>query len=391
MALDEASLGAVNVKTLVLRDELIKRIEDACAEGVENMSFEQVISKQLRINPDYLIGLEDFTIPVLMICGLMHSVFQPDEHKVEKFQKKTAALFTNQTNGEFGMKAGLEACRNFMVVHAYDYASAFQGGVIARTIDKEGLAISYGGPMKSKRWITTLRMGDFEERFEEKLPEPYLAATALTIGVVNGVNSDIPIHVLGVGSPILVALIGYMLKSSKAVSIDSTAPFKDSNVGTLYGSKEAFLKMDMYKVAAYALIDDESFTSTTPFYRRFEKAFPSDWKGLRRELGVKKNSDLKELAATLRENQSLVEEKIPFFTKMRAGDDALIKQLRIDRAGHNYWILRNICVAVRSRQEDPDAIRKWMQYQVKRYKSVANRKWSKAIEEAFKLCQNHSK
>ena len=120
----------------------------------------------------------------------------------------------------------------------------------------------------------------------ENLPETYLASAAIALGYAEGNPADTPVHVLGIGSPILIALIGYLFGHSRAVSIDSTSPIQDSARGKIYGSRSGFLKMDMYKVAAYALINNEPYTSTTPFFREFEAAFPSNWERLRAELGV---------------------------------------------------------------------------------------------------------
>ncbi|MFT5731082.1 MAG: hypothetical protein ACI8PB_005275 [Desulforhopalus sp.] len=390
LALDEVKTqGQVTQVTLDAREVLFEEIVTACKNSSEMLDLGSVIERQLEINPDYLIGLEDFTIPVLMMCGLMHPVFDPAPESVKTFQKKTARLFSDQALGEFGHMQGLSKTSKFLVLHAYDYSSAFQGANQLHSVDAEGVAISYGGPMRSKRWITSLRFGDTIESFDEKLPEPYLISTALTMGAANGLRSDMPMHILGVGSPILIALIGQLLHRSRGVSIDSTAPFKDSNVGTLYGSRAAFLKMDMYKVAAHGLIENKPFSSITPYFKRFENDFPSNWLSLRSELGVTSATDVKDLAKQLKSAPILVEKYIPFFSRMRSGDNAMIKQLRIDRAGHNFWILRNICVSVRKRMSDHGKIEKWMQYQVNRYKSVASKKWSKAVEVAFELSKKH--
>lgn len=388
-ALEEDQWGAVSLRTQERRDVMMKEIASACKEALEKTDFSKIIDIQVSISPDYLIGLEDFTIPVLMLCGLMHPVFKPKANSINSYQKRTIQLFSDQMAGTYGNREVLEKSNNFLVLHAYDYSSAFQGGKGLREVSPSGIAISYGGPMKSRRWITSVAFNDHIEKFDEKLPEAYLIATAITLGASKGVNTPIPFHILGVGSPILVALIGCMLKSSKAISIDSTAPFKDSNAGKLYGSKKAFLKMDMYKVAAYALIDNKPFTSRTPFFKRFEADYPSDWQGLRNKLKVTEQTNAKALTKQLKENLELIEQYIPFFSKMRSGNSPMIDQLRIDRAGHNYWILRNICVSIRKRMDNPEKMNQWMAYQVHRYKAVANRKWSKAIEISFEFCKKY--
>ncbi len=377
-------LGVLSAATMDQRLALVSEIEEACKAESDHQDYVEIIDRQLLINPNYLIGLEDFTIPVLMMTGMMHPVFEPHANEVKAYQENTRKLYEQQCSGSFGHKDALSESANFMVLHAYDYSSAYEGSkAIARL--PEGIAISYGGPMKSRRWITSLDMGDTIESLSEKLPEPYLIATALTMGAVNGLSSQVPIHILGVGSPILIALIGQLLNASTAVSIDSTAPFKDANVGKLYGSRQAFLKMDMLKVAAYTLIDNARYTSRTPYFKQFERDFPSDWLAMRSELGVTSSSNVKDIVNDLKENPMLVEQHIPFFSRMRGGDDPMIERLRIDRAGHNYWILRNICVSVRNRMQQQEKMDKWMRYQVGRYKKIGSKKWSEAVETAFEL------
>ncbi len=378
--------GTVSQQTLQNRDQIIEKISVACSRELNKQDFNKIIERQVAINPHYLIGLEDFTIPVLMMCGLLHPVFSPAAESVKVFQEQTSSLYEKQCQGQFGHSDKLSKAAKFLVLHAYDYESAFRGAKQLNAAP-EGLAISYGSPMRSRRWITELDFGDKRELFSEKLPEPYLVATALTLGAVSGLNSDTPIHILGVGSPILIALIGQLLNQSRAVSIDSTAPFKDSNVGTLYGSRYAFIKMKMYKVAAYALIDNKPFTSRTPYFKQFEHDFPSNWAAMRAELGIHSSSDVNDVVDDLKANAKMVETHIPFFSRMRSGNDPMIERLRMDRAGHNYWILRNICVGVRKRMQQPEKMAHWMGQQVERYKKVGSDKWSKAVSKAFELSQ----
>jgi hypothetical protein len=383
--------GSMSASTFSSREALIQEVSNACKEALEAQNFTQIIEKQLVIEPDYIIGLEDFTIPVLIMIGLMHPVFQPQAASVTSFQQKTASLFADQIAGKFGRESSLTQTAPFVVLHAYDYESAFLGAQNSASAKAAGIAISYGGAMRSKRWCEHLKFGEIVETFEEKLPESYLLAAALTLGAANGLQSDAPIHILGVGTPIMIALIGHLLHRSRAVSIDSTAPFKDANVGTLYGSKHGFLKMDQYKVAAYALVDNRAYTSRTPFFKAFDNKFPSNWAALRAELGVSSSTNIKTLASALKnDHQALVEKHIPFFSRMRSGDDPMIQDLRVYRAGHNYWILRNIVAAVRQRIDNRSAIDQWTAYQVERYKAVASDKWGKAVEKVFEFSQKYA-
>ena len=385
----EAENGGVSRATLDERAAMMADIESACASTLADLNTVDVIATQLKMQPDYMIGLEDFTVPVMMMTGLMDRVFAPDASEVAPYQALTRELFKQQIEGKFGFAEALSETALYLVIHAFDYASAREGAAAARGILKDGLAISYGAPMASRRWITEIKLGDTVENLGESLPESYLAAHALTLGVVNGHADDIPIHVLGVGTPILIMLLGYLLKGSRAVSIDSSAPVLDAFDGRIYGTRSAFLKMRMYRLAAYCLINNSPYDSDTPFFKAFESRHPSDWAGLRTTLGVTAASSKQEIEAKLESDQALVRAHIPFFARLISSSDPFFWDLRVSRAGHNYCVLREIVDHVRRRRDDWPALKSWTQAEIKRYSSAGSPKWARAVEKSFELAVKH--
>jgi hypothetical protein len=381
--------GDISLATRAERDALMEEIAQACSNAVDKLNLSQIIETQLRMSPHYIIGLEDFTIPVLMMVGLMDPIFSPDSAEIIPYQQRTASLFERQVAGEFGFLHELNHVGMYLVVHAFDYNSAFAGGQAARAITKDGLAISYGAPMRSRRWITEIALGNSVEDLGENLPESYIVAHALTIGVANGHGGDIPIHILGVGTPILIMMIGYLLKHTRAVSIDSSAPLKDAFDGVIYGSRQAYLKMRMYRVAALALIDDVPYESKTAFFRAFHTRYPDDWSGLRDKLGVTPRTDLRELESTLETRQDLVRKHIPFFTRLTSNDDPFFWDLRVSRAGHNYCVLREIVDHIRRRKNNWPALNTWTEREINRYAAVASPKWARALEKSYELIVKH--
>ncbi|MDG1331201.1 MAG: hypothetical protein P8P74_02650 [Crocinitomicaceae bacterium] len=383
--------GVISADTIKRRKDLMDLIGKESEESTESLDINNITKKQLSIDPDYMIGMEDFAIPAMMMSNLMHPIFEPDASEVLSYQAKTLSLYSEQESGVFGHMEKLKKVANFLVLHAYDYESALQASTNSLDSPKDGIAISYGGPMHSKRWINSLEIDGEMEVFEEKLPESYLIAQSLTLGIINGNPSSVPFHILGVGTPILIAIIGYQLRHSSAVSIDSTAPFKDAMAGKLYGDKKAYIKMDMYRVAAIHLIDGTAFDSASPFFTSFESMFPSDWDGLRDELNITSDMNFKQLGRDLEDQPEMIEKYIPFFSKMRSGSDAMMLNLRMARSGHNFWILQRICKNIIRLREDPPAFKKWIEKQVKRYKEIASPKWGKAVEKTFELTEKHRK
>lgn len=385
----EVEAGGVTQATLNDRTAMMAEIATACADALAALHAAEVIATQLKMQPDYMIGLEDFTVPVMMMAGLMDRVFAPDPLEIAPYQALTRELFARQMDGQFGFAQALSETALYLVVHAFDYASAKEGAGAARGILKDGIAISFGAPMASRRWIREIKLGDVVEDLGENLPESYLAAHALTLGVVNGHADDIPVHVLGVGSPILIMMIGFLLKSSRAVSIDSSAPMLDAFDGRIYGTRSAFLKMRMYRLAAHCLIDDMTYESGTPFFKAFEARHPSDWGGLRAALGVTAASDRGEIEARLESDQTLVRAHIPFFTRLTSSSDPFFWDLRVSRTGHNYCILREIVDHVRRRRDNWPALKAWTEAEIARYSAAGSPKWARAVEKSFELTIKH--
>lgn len=385
----EAEAGAVSAGTRADRKALMDRIAQDCSAALAALDATEIIGTQLRMKPDYMIGLEDFTVPVLIMSGLMDPVFAPDPSEIADFQARTRALFVRQMEGQFGHAQDMAGTARFLVVHAFDYASALAGAGAARNVAKDGLAISFGAPLASRRWISEIEIAGITEDLGEPLPESYLAAQALALGVVNGHADDIPIHVLGVGTPILIAMLGFLLKGSRAVSIDSSAPMLDAFDGRIYGTRSAFLKMRMYRLAAQCLIDDVPYESSTPFFRAFEERHPSDWPGLRGALGVTAASDRREIETKLETDQELVRAHIPFFVRLTSANDSFFWDLRVSRAGHNYCVLREIVDHVRRRRNNWPALRAWTEAEIARYAASGSPKWARAVEKSFELVVKH--
>jgi hypothetical protein len=382
--------GRLSNETKVLRIDLMARVAEYCTQEIENIDMQKIIGTQLQISPHYMIGMEDFTIPVLMLIGMMDDVFQPKPQEILLYQRKTANLFTRQINGEFGFWGEMQNVAKFLVLHAYDYDSAFMGAHEVRDTAKDGIAISYGAPMRSNRWITRLNFQGVVEDFNDNLPESYLVAHALTLGMLNGYKSDVPVHVLGVGTPIMIALMGFLLRNSRAVSIDSSAPIKDAMDGYIYGTRQAFLKMRLYRVAALALVNDTPYESTTPFFLDFNAKYPSNWAELRDKLGITPSTNPRELEQELSARQDIVRKFIPFFTRFTSNGDPFFWDLRVARTGHNYCVLQEIVDHIRRRRDNPNTLQRWTEHQIDRYVSIAEPAWARAVAKCYEITVKYS-
>lgn len=379
----------VSPETLNERLQLIQEIELFIADERKKTDVNKIIHRQMQCHPDYAIGMEDLHIPVLHMIGLLDTVFEPEPVFVKPFQLNTQQIYLGEQSGQFGSKEELDKVVKFLVYHSYDYASARQAALLNKKSNAEGIAISLGAPLASRNYIPGVKIGNTQYVFSEKLPESYVLSIALVLACVKGDTQKLPVHILGVGTPILIILLGCMLRKSRAVSIDSTATFKDADDGNLYGSRYAFLKMDMFKVAAFALVNDDPYASSSPWFNWFESLYPSDWKTLRQELNVTSMDDTNALAEKLKKNPALLEKYIPFFTPMRAGADLFIKRVRIARTGTNFWVLNQICAEIRKRLDNPAALNRWVDAEIKRYEMYASPKWATTVRMCFDIIKKH--
>lgn len=380
-----AATGVVGDALMLQRALLWETIVDACRIEQEKKPFAAILEKQLLCVPGSLIGLEDFVVPVLTMLGLLTPLFVPQADRVRPYQEATLALYTQQAEGAHGGADALALIRKFLVLHSYDYPSAHQAAANALGAHIDGIAISFGGPMASKAYIPSIAIGGTTRAFASKLPEPYLIACAILAGVNKGLqDKTLPVHILGLGSPILIVLLGYLLRDSRAVSIDATSTFKDADDGTIYACSPAFLKLDMYKVAAFALLRNEPYQIDSPTFLEFEKKHPADWDALRVELQVKPTDVPTKVAALLRANPQALERLIPYFTPARKGTDALIKAVRVARSGSNYWVLQQICTQVRGLNGNQALLRAWLDGEVTQYTQVASPNWGRAVMEIVK-------
>lgn len=395
--------GSVSTGTMEKRNALINEMLEVIKTEQEKMDISRITKRQLACLPDYMIGMEDITIPVLHMCDMLDPVFQPSSRSVRRFQKNTKILFDQQQQGEYGFEQELKKVFRFRVFHAFDYKSARQASILNSAVQTGGIAISFGATLLSKKYLASLSIGRKKYCFDDCLPESYLLSVALMLGSCSSNSNKLPVHILGAGTPILVVLLAMFMGKTRAISIDSTAPFKDAEDGKMYGNQFAYLKMSMYKVAASALLNNEEYQSDSPWFKWFNEKYPPDWNGLQKELNIDALRDAQQLqtetredvvnilASRLEKSPRLLEKYIPFFSKLRGGKDELIKDVRMARAGCNYWVLKDICREVRKRKNNMPSLCKWVETEVSRYEQVANLRWANAVRACLNIIQDQLK
>jgi hypothetical protein len=376
-----ARTGRISKKTQNQHRKLLKEVIALCDKDRTKTDWRSVVTKQLSYSPGLLIGLEDITIPTVHLAGLLSEVFGIKTKDLSRFMRSNTKSFLEGKNIQ---KQLVEKVRpSYLVIHAWDFDSGKLATRLSNKTRPWGFAISFGAAMASRRWVSSTMLGRRIVKYDKPIPEQYVLAHSTTLGVLAGRIGRLPVHILGVGSPILIALTCYLLRKQRFISFDSTAPYKDASIGTIYGDQSALLKMDMYKVAAYSVVSGIPFSSKAKCFKSFEVKYPADWSGLTRMLGITSANSVKQVAVKLAANDKLVRKYIPFFAKVR--NDAFSKDLILARSGHNLKVLQDICSTASRLKAKPKQFENWLNFEVERYEKVASSGWLASIRAARAL------
>ncbi len=381
----------LSTKTLNKRIALNKTIISACNKELAAIDYKKVTSKQLAIAPHAIIGAEDTTIPVLQICGAFKPIYKNCFPNLTPFQNNTIKLYSAQQKGKYGNKDLLDDIKKYIVVHAYDYNTITKAIQNIKKNSPEAVAISLGGPLECKGSLNSIIINNKTITFTEPHPESYVLTIAYLLAIKNNVSKNIPIHILGLGSPILILLAAYIFKSFKTVTIDSTATSKDVEVNIIYGNKNGLFKMNAFNLAAYHIVYNKSFKGISPYFNHFEKQFPSNWKALRKKFEsitsnkkLSKKDQVSIIRKMLEANPTVFKNTVPFFLPLKYADKKLKKPLRIARCFENYWVNVKLCNDI-NKVKGTNQFRKFTLNEVTKFAKYGSKDYVEAINELIKI------
>lgn len=378
------------------RNALNKEIIENCEFENNKIDYVKITSNQLSLNPSSIIGAENTSLPILQICGAFHPVFKQISPDLTPFQKETIKLYTKQSNGAFGEKERMNTLRKYLVIHAIDYDSVVSAINNLKTISYDAIAISLGGALGRRASVPSVTIKGKIITFSEPHPESYILSITLLLGIRNNISKNTPVHILGLGSPILILLTGYLFSDFKSITIDSTATYKDVEVGYIYGNKNGLFKMDMFELAAYTIIDKKKFTGISPYYSYFEKKYPSNWKKLSLKFDAilsNKNLSSSEIKKSIRDkleqNPSLFKDCVPFFLPIHIAPKNNRSDLRIARAFENYWVNYMLCERLSSFKSKL-SLKKYVEEEVNKFARYGSKDYIKAIKELMRIIDTNS-
>ena len=345
----------------------------------------QVLQVQNNMSPTYIVGMEDFTIVALTALNIERQYSKTPVSWFRKPIDRALELAVDTKQGKFGQ---IDA-KIFAGLHAIDFDTAVQAGTMAAEADVDGIATGLVSSMKDSGYSDFRIENDRIVEFGDNLPRPYIRTMEIIAGMHLGYRETcgkrLAFHGLGVGTPILLPMVGLLSRRRGFTAIDSTAPIKDAyssrNI-SLYVDTPAPRKLKAHKIIQYWLSQNYGWTCTCPYCRRFNKAHPPQVDKAKR--WWKSEGERKIEASDLRNPSPLAE----FFPLLCSSQDKAIRRFAgQSRIGHNHWVLIRLEQKVQELSRNPRQLRNWVDQQLSIYLNLkgSSKHWQKAAEQAWKI------
>ncbi len=339
-------------------DKTILSSYRSVAEDISGMSralasdsyISRIISKQSAMQPDYVIGMEDFTIPLLTGLGIepQHLDFPLDWYAGHTSVALEFALKTRaQDYGDISASI-------FVGLHALDFDTAYQAGQLAGQAGVNAVATGLGSALTDRSWSDYRVVFGKLIPFDDPIPRAYVRAMeiicGLSLGYAENTGKQLAIHVLGVGTPILVTLIGLLGTQNTFLATDSTAPIKDaysSKTISLYVDTPAPRKLKAHKIIDYWLREDVPWQCPCPYCRKANQSNPPQLEAARS--WWQKSGRPPVTSADLYGAHPLTR---CFSFLSNPADLSLRAAMGLARIGHNHWILQRLEKQARDYEKD---------------------------------------
>ena len=145
------------------------------------------------------------------------------------------------------------------------------------------IAIAFGSLTSDSKFAASLADGQRRIMLPRPLPMSHVNSITVLLHLLHSytLRAGHPpnhVHLLGLGSPILIGLAALACAEVPLVTVDATSPIRDAMVGTLYSNRPTLMKLNPNKIAERILTDRRRTGSTCPCgaCKRFHQYFPQD-------------------------------------------------------------------------------------------------------------------
>lgn len=343
-----------------------------------------VVAAQLALLPSYLIGMEDFTMPLLIGLGVERAYAKLPMSFFEKAADRAIKYARDTEKGVYGpCNAAV-----FAGLHAMDFDTAQAIGKRAGKAKVSGIAVGLGSALDDRAFTDYRVEGRRVVKLGASLPRPYIRALEIAAGVhlgfAHATGRRPRFHALGAGTPILLPLLAVLGDRGTYTATDSTAPIKDgysSATIALYTDRPAPLKLKSHLIVQYWLDGGFPWDCPCPHCTTFMKKHPCR---LRKAKAWWIGEAKRPLTPSDLWAPSPLAEHVPFFGMARS--PAIRRSAGLSRVAHNHWVLRRIEASINRRSRSGSELRDWAESIVEKYAgSNAGPAWKGATLAAWTI------
>jgi hypothetical protein len=324
---------------------------------------------QLQLGPSHLIGVEDISMACWLALDLEPNYLELDRGDFRR-QNETVARNAEARLRDLPRRL---ARKYYPVASAVDYNTAFDAGRAFADAGLSRAAMGFGAYMADDQYTDHAYIGLRRLNLPEQMPQRYLRTALAATGFWAGYRSragQAPsgFHFLGLGAPIVMALVALAAWGSRDLTYDATSPIRDAGEGTLYLTRPTYLKVRTRRAAERLTSSpDERWKCPCPFCKRFARAHPFDYREGRRRWEATGRSTVE--AADLRPGGTLYE-AYPLLSEPGAGE--LRTDVNRARSGHNHWALVGITEELGDAATSRESLRDFVDWVVSVYEQKTN-------------------
>ncbi|HWP95305.1 MAG TPA: hypothetical protein VN426_00485 [Syntrophomonadaceae bacterium] len=361
-------------------DQLLEHILKEVPSYLDNDVV--LLKKQLEFGPERLIGPEDITIPLLMEMNIDQEYTGYSADKVNQANhlvvQRTLAL-NRQLNDTLR-----EAC--YPVAGATDYDTALEAGRSFGGAGIKAVALALGAFMSETSFTDSITINGHSYKLPESLPKNILQCALLTKGFLVGYAQSagtVPsrMHLLGLGSLMMITTLMAALTGIKQMTFDATSPIYDANQGVFYVNQPALLKLKSEKIAQWlATQAGAQWECNCPFCTKFTQRYPFDYaKGQK----IFKDAGLAEITKEQLMGHGLLSEC--YFLLGGSEVSSVRRDIVAARVGHNHWMIKEMVNEINAITEPTDIV-KYIKQTIDDYTThSASKKQASAYQLAYKI------
>lgn len=348
----------------------------------------QVLEMQNLMSPTYIVGMEDFTIVTLTALNIERQYAQLPLSWYQRSTKRALEFAEKTKRNEYGTIEG----EVFAGLHAMDYDTAVQVGQMAAESEIDGIATGLVSAMKDPGYMDfRIQDGNIVD-LDRSVPRPYIRTMEIISGMHLGYKSisgkRLRFHGLGVGTPILLPMVGLLSRRKGFTAIDSTAPIKDaysSRTISLYVDTPAPRKLKAHRIIEFWLARNIGWTCKCPYCREFNKNHDIHLSKARKWW---KSVGERRLRSGDVRSPSPLAEFIPLLSSSK--NKATRRAAGLARIRHNHWVMKRIEKNVQDLSRRPRSLRNWVNNQMEIYLSLpgSSARWQAAARVAWDITNN---